>query len=135
MSANSWAVEIAARTLCQEARGEPPEGQSAVAHVLKNRLVSGRWGASLASVCLWPMQFSGWRGPRDPNFAYACSLADDDAMLSKMRDVIAKALARPDDPTQGPTHYYADTIGAPGWTEGAVCCGKFGHQLFYRNVK
>jgi hypothetical protein len=141
----TWAVEVAARTLCQEARGEPPEGQRAVAHVLKNRLKSGHWGQNLATVCLWPYQFSGWRGPKDPNFEYACNLRDDDPLLLKMWKLMLDVLDSADDPTGGATHYVnlAIVIKKPEWIDGApehgippaTHCGKFGAQDFYKNVQ
>lgn len=131
----SWALEVAARTLAQEVRGEPPEGQSAVAHVLKNRLASGRWGHSLASVCLWRGQFSGWYVPSDPNFAYACGLQDSDPILVKMRGVMQAALDAPADPTRGATHYVNLSVVTPAWVQGATVCGKFGHHTFYKDVK
>ncbi len=137
----TWAFEVAARTLCQEARGEPIEGQSAVAHVIKNRLASGKWGASFAEVCLSHAQFSGWWSPRgkppyhDPNFAYACNLADDDKTLSHMRSVLQLVLDSTTDPTNGATHYFNPSIVMPPWAQGATFCGKFGQQAFYRDVK
>lgn len=130
----SWAFDVAARTLCQEARGEPLEGQQAVAWVMKNRLASGRWGASLASVCLWPFQFSGWRAT-DPNFAYACSLRDDDPVLAHMQGVLQAALDGTDDPTGGAMWYHATGITPPTWAAGAISCGQFGNQLFFKGVK
>lgn len=130
-----WAFEVAARTLCQEVRGEPLVGQQAVAWVLKNRLASGRWGNTLASVCLWPAQFSGWRSQKDPNFAYACGLAEDDPTLSHMRSVLQVAMDGDMDPTVGAMWYYAQTIPAPAWTVGATSCGKFGTQFFWKGVK
>lgn len=132
----TWALEVAGRTLCQEVRGEPLEGQQAVAYVIKNRLADGRWGKSLASVCLWRAQFSGWYMPHDPNFAYACSLPDDDKTLSHMCSVMQEALDNESDPTNGAMWYYApQIISAPQWTIGATFCGKFGSQLFYKGVK
>ena len=131
----TWAIDVAARTLAQEARGEPAEGQAAVAHVIKNRLLSGRWGKSLAAVCLWRGQFSGWYMPRDPNFEYACSLRDDDPVLVKMRGVMQAAMDSATDPTNGATHYYATSIEAPTWIQGATFCGQIGHHKFYKNVK
>lgn len=132
----TWAFEVAARTLCQEVRGEPLEAQQAVAYVLKNRLASRRWGNSLASVCLWPYQFSGWRS-QDPNFAYACSLPDDDATLSHMRSVLQTALDSKTDPTGGAMFYYNPSIVVqpPAWAKDAELVGKIGHQNFYRGVK
>lgn len=136
----TWAFDTAARTLCQEARGEPIEGQRAVAQVIKNRLATGKWGRDLASVCLWHAQFSGWWSPRgnppihDPNFIYACGLQDNDPTLSHMQSVLQEVLDNPTDPTGGATHYYAMNIAPPPWVNGATYCGQFGHQRFYRDV-
>lgn len=133
----TWAFEIAARTLCQEVRGEPLEGQQAVAWVIKNRLASRRWGDSLATVCLWPYQFSGWRGPQDPNFTYACRLDDSDPTLSHMLSMMQSVMDSKTDPTDGATHYCNLAIlkKPPAWIQGAVHVGKFGRQDFYKGVK
>lgn len=133
----TWSFDTAARTLYQEVRGEPLEGQQAVAHVIVNRLEMKRWGHSLASVCLWPKQFSGWNGPQDPNFVKALELPDEDATLDHMRSVLQAALDRKVDPTGGATHYYRPDpkVSAPYWTQGATQCGQFGHQLFFKGVK
>ncbi len=132
---SQWDMAVCVRTLAQEVRGESPEGQAAVAHVLKNRLASGRWGKSLASVCLWRGQFSGWYMPRDPNFAYACNLSDTDPVAMKMALVMEAALAAADDPTDGATHYANLSVVNPSWIVGATRCGKFGHHTFFKDVK
>ena len=60
-------LDIAARTIWGEARGEGPEGMRAVAHVIANRATKGGWwGDTLWSVCLKPWQFSCWN-LSDPN--------------------------------------------------------------------
>jgi hypothetical protein len=87
----TFALEIAARTVWQEARGEPEEGQRAVAHVIVNRLRDGRWGKSLASVCLADRQFSGWNNS-DPNRIAACTLPDDNASLARFREFLTEAM-------------------------------------------
>ncbi len=130
---------VAARTLWQEARGEPIEGQRAVAHVIINRRNSKRWGETLSSVCLWRAAFSGWYSPRgkpsvrDPNFAAATSLSDDDALLNALAAILVAAETEPD-PTGGATHYYADGTPVPDWAATGTPCGKFGHQLFFKDV-
>lgn len=130
-----WNLCTAARTLFQEARGEPLDGQEAVAHVLVNRLHTGRWGHSLGEVCLWYAQFSGWlRPPHDPNFSPACRLPDTDPQLQSFAALIQAALDGKPDPTGQATHYFAKAIPAPPWTQGATFCGQFGHQLFYKSV-
>lgn len=135
-----WQISTAARTLFQEARGEPPAGQQAVAHVLWNRTRDGRWGSSLGSVCLSRSQFSAW-GPVTPsnvnmlaNFRASCALADDDPVLMEMAAIVAAAQTEPD-PTSQATHYHAKSIPVPMWATGAVPCGQFGSQLFYRGVR
>lgn len=145
-----WNLSTAARTLWQEARGEPAAGQRAVAHVLNNRLKDGRWGNSLASVCLWHAGFSGWFSPRivhgaavrDPNFAGACAIADDDPALIALATLVTAASGEPD-PTGGATHYYAVGTPEPSWVPGdpahgipaAASCGRFGNQLFFKGVR
>lgn len=131
MSFNS---DVAVRTLWQECRGEPLVGQQAVAHVLWNRLRDGRWGNSLASVCLWRAQFSGWYMPHDPNFKGACELSDTDPKLGHLQQVLEEAHLQPDF-TEGATHYYATYISEPAWVKGATFCGEFGRQRFYKDVK
>lgn len=135
-----WNLGTAARTLWQEARGEPADGQRAVAHVIVNRMKDGRWGNSLASVCLWRSQFSAW-GPVTPkdknmvaNFTASCDLADNDPALLRLASIITEALSEPD-PTNGATHYFAVSIPAPAWTKDATRCGQFGHHLFFANMK
>lgn len=146
-----WNLSTAARTLWQEARGEPLPGQQAVAHVLFNRLKDGRWGNNLASVCLWHAGFSGWFSPRvvhgvavrDPNFAAACALSDQDPVLLALAALIEAVMAGAIDPTGGATHYYAVGTPEPAWVKGdpangtppATFCGRFGNQLFYKSVR
>lgn len=132
-----WNTGTAARTLWQEVRGEPLEGQIAVAHVLINRRNSGRWGNTLAEVCLSEFhgvfQFSGW-DRNDPNRTQACQLRDDEPMLVHLASLIEDAEREPD-PTGGATHYFAKSIVPPLWTKDATPCGQFGHQLFFKGVK
>jgi len=147
----NWNIATAARTLWQEARSETLSGQQAVAAVMVNRLKDGRWGDTLASVCLWHAGFSGWFSPRivhgvvyhDPNFEPACALAEDDPRLIAFGGLIQAALDGAPDPTGGATHYYAKGTPEPSWVKGdpargippAIFCGQFGTQLFYRGVK
>lgn len=129
----SWSFETAARTAWQEARGEPDDGLKAVCHVLVNRLKDGRWGRTLAAVCLSPLQFSGWNA-HDPNRMAAANLGDQDPNLARCRKFLEDALAGEPDPTNGAMWYYATSIAEPEWAKTAVSCGQFGHQLFYKGV-
>ncbi len=128
-----FSMAIAARTLWQEARGEPDIGRRAVAHVLANRLKRGTWGTTLAEVCLYPFAFSGWN-PRDPNRLKAARLADDDLELAACARLIAAATSGSDiDPTLGALSYYApERVGEPEWARRMTPCGRFGTQLFFK---
>lgn len=130
MNEGNWSFETAVRTLWQEARGETGAGREAVAHVLWNRLRTGRWGPTLASVCLAPLQFSGWNA-RDPNRMAAAVLSDDDPVLGACRAVLEAAEEAPD-PTGGALYYYALSIPPPVWSASLVPAGRFGNQRFYR---
>lgn len=128
--------ELAARTTWMEARGEGASGIDAVAHVLVNRVRAGRWGASLASVCLAPYQFSCWN-TADPNRSAMAKLADDDAVLAQCRAAVGAALAGAADPTGGATHYVTKAVleqMAPPWTSAATRCAEIGHHVFFKNV-
>lgn len=128
-----FSMQIGVRTLWQEARGEPLIGKRAVAHVLANRLKSGKWGKTIAEVCLYPFAFSGWN-PRDPNRLEAARLSDDDPAFVSLAQVLAAALDGSDvDPTDGALSYYAPgAIAEPEWAKAMKPCGQFGSQLFFK---
>lgn len=130
----TFADEIAVRTLYGEARGEPGEGQRAVAHVLWNRVRDGRWGETLTTVCLARLQFSCWNAS-DPNREQIAALADQDPILERLRSVL-DATRSEADPTDGATHYFSTSmVQPPKWSIGAKFCGTFGRHHFYKDVK
>jgi len=125
----NWNLGTAARTLFQECRGEPLEGQKAVAHVLVNRLKDGRWGKSLSEVCLAHNQFSGWRSP-DPNFAPSCQLPDEAPALVALSELVQAAMGGEADPSCGAVFYYATSIPAPVWSQHMRVTAQIGHHIF-----
>lgn len=126
-------LQVAARTLWAEARGEPEAGQRAVAHVIVNRLRSHRWGPTLASVCVWDRQFSSWNNT-DPNRTMLVSLSENDPAVVTFGRYIEEALSRVDpDPTQGAMNYYAITIAEPAWAAGKPFT-QIGNHRFVRGV-
>lgn len=52
-------VDLLARMIYSEARGESWAGKQGVAHVAKNRKATGTWGNTYEDVLLSPSQFSG----------------------------------------------------------------------------
>lgn len=127
----TFADAIAVRTLWGECRGEPPEAQKAVAHVLLNRMRDGRWGEDLGSVCLYARQFSCWNGD-DPNRPKMAALHDEDPMLLNLGAVLESA-KNESDPTNGALYYYAiSMLNPPSWANGMIPCGQFGHHKFFK---
>jgi hypothetical protein len=109
-----------------EARGEPFDGQLAVAEVVMNRATSGRYPTSLCAVVKQPWQFSFVRGGRFPRLdvqSPAWSYAQAIARIAQQR--LADAL--PSDVLW----YHADYV-APGWGRRLSKVEKIGAHIFYR---
>ncbi|GMT15557.1 hypothetical protein PFISCL1PPCAC_6854, partial [Pristionchus fissidentatus] len=67
---NNNDVDVLKKTIWLEARGEPYDGQVAVAHVIKNRAETNRgyWGGNtISGVCLYPQQFECWNNRQPQN--------------------------------------------------------------------
>lgn len=71
---NLQPTELLALTIWGEARGEPIEGQLAVANVIKNRVSSD--GGDYYDVILKPKQFSCWNQD-DPNYPKLVEMGND----------------------------------------------------------
>ena len=110
-----------------EARGEPPAGQTAVAHVIMNRVESTRYPDDACAVVKQKHQFSFyWDGKSDrPGNAHAYMQAV----------LVALAVVDGDipDPTFGAMWYHADYV-KPDWRLGLVAGPKIGRHLFYRET-
>lgn len=125
-------MEIMAKTIYGEARGETEEGQIAVACCIFNRFKSKKWfsAKTIAGVCQKPWQFSCWN-KSDPNSQKIANLPY--SAYSKYFDIIKKALEK--DITNGATHYYAPAlVKCPKWAEGKTPCAEIGHHLFFKDI-
>lgn len=121
-------VLIAARTVFGEARGEPYEGQKAVAHVILNR---ARKEGSVAAVCLRPKQFSCWN-VGDPTRERMVTVTTDDP---KFRTAIRAFLDAVDelDFTGGATHY-ATLVTYPTWAKDKIPDFILGNHKFFKGI-
>lgn len=92
------------KTILGEAVGEGSEGMAAVAHVMRNRMVDGRFPTSLAAVARQDKQFSVWNdgGKNLRRFSPGNPLYDK---AGKIFDAVMAG--RHVDPTGGATHYYS----------------------------
>lgn len=125
-------IEIATMTCFMEASGEPPEGRRAVVWVFVNRLNSGKYGDTLAAVCLTPWQFSGWN-TSDPNRVRMAKTPHDDPILVDCETAVNEALSGEADPTQGALNYYSVTMTTPpDWVATMEFTVQIGNHRFYR---
>lgn len=127
-------VEILARTIFGEARGEPREGQVAVAWTVKNRFESKKWfsAKSVAGVCLKRAQYSCWN-PGDPT--YRRMVQATKLELEPFAEIGQAVFGGSEpDPTGGATHYYAEHIASPNWAEGKQPSAIIGHHLFFAGI-
>lgn len=120
-------VELLARLIYGEARGESVTGKIAVGHVAINRAAKPSWwGRTLKEVILKPYQFSCFNAEyRDILISPTGTIWD--VCQSVANGVISGITI---DPTYGATHFYADTIAAPSWAASMVETAHIGHHIF-----
>ncbi len=141
-------VDIMARTIYGEARGEPDEGKIAVGWTIMNRVAFAQaqggywWGNTIRDVCLKPWQYSCWN-PNDPNSELIKSVTPEKdpeyPAFSKCLDVARDVISgRVPDPVDGATHYYATWLWnagqAPSWAEDGTYVAQIGGHYFYKDV-
>lgn len=107
-----------------ESKGEPLEGQMAVAHVVLNRVDSGRFAGSICGVVYQKSQFSFVRGGRMP------SIPEGSPQWQTAVAVAKAALTDSwDSPVGGALYFHADYV-SPGWKRKRV--RTIGNHIFYR---
>jgi N-acetylmuramoyl-L-alanine amidase len=139
-AAGSGAIDVLARTIYGEARGETVRGKEAVAAVVMNRLRRAtdqprRFGAgqTVESICRQPYQFSCWNAAdvnRPAIEQVQAGNATFDCCVRIATRAVRNILA---DPTGGATHYHA--IGAwPYWASGRKPDVIIGRHVFYKGI-
>ncbi len=127
-------VDILARTIWAEARGEGAIGMQAVANVVMNRKNDRkkRWPRTVAGVCQQKdakgyYQFNAWG---DANGAQAQTVTIKTASFASAVDVAAKVVSGAlGDLTGGACHYYA--VGPiPYWDKAATSRVQIGQHIF-----
>jgi spore germination cell wall hydrolase CwlJ-like protein len=133
-------LDILARTILGEARGEPEAGQIAVAHVARNRARASKrkpalYGdGTIASACLQPFQFSCWN-KNDPNRARIEKASlDDPALQAALLAALSVVLGKKADPTFGSTHYHRRDL-APKWAANKLAAAIIGAHAFYNDIE
>jgi spore germination cell wall hydrolase CwlJ-like protein len=114
-----------AKAVYFESRGEPIEGQLAVAEVVMNRAASGRYPASLCEVITQKAQFSFIRNGRFPT--------PDESSQAWRKAVSIAAIARDKLVSTLPSDvlwYHADYV-APTWGKRLTRTAQIGLHIFY----
>jgi N-acetylmuramoyl-L-alanine amidase len=131
------AIDILARTIWGEARGELLSGQEAVTNVILNRVKFARqrgrfwWGNDIVAVCRKAYQFSCWNHD-DPNFIKMTQIDINDRMFAQCLRLARRAVNNViTDNTGGATHYHTDDI-VPAWARGRSPTAIIGNHIFYR---
>lgn len=129
-------LDILARTVWGEARGESYAGKKAVAHVIFNRVRSttGQFAKddTVATACLRHVQFSVWT-IGDPNLPKMEAVGLEDQDFRECLRACLEAVDEPD-PTNGARHYHTESI-SPVWAEGHKPVLKLGAHLFYSGIR
>ncbi|MGF1551825.1 MAG: cell wall hydrolase [Paracoccaceae bacterium] len=117
-----------ARTVYWEAKGEPRQGQIAVAHVVRNRVESDDHPDTYCEVvkqgAKGRCQFSWWCDGKD-------DAAREAEPFEEAREVARLVLnGEAEDPTAGSTFFHARRV-QPAWTREAKRIGTIGRHVFY----
>ena len=124
-------LDILARTIYGEARGQPYVGQKAVAHVIINRLKRYPRDNTIGKVCLRHLQFSCWNAG-DPNLIKMQVVTLQERQF---REAMRAALEAYDetDFTYNSTHYHTTSV-SPPWSRGKTPCLVIADHQFFNNI-
>lgn len=130
-------VDVLARTVFAEARGDTYAGKLAVAHSIMNRVKADLggdakpdwWGEGIIEVCWKPYQYSAWN-TKDPNRVPAMSATLESKAFAECMIVALQAAhdLKPD-PTCKATHYHTYAI-SPDWAEGKPYVSIGAHRFY-----
>lgn len=133
-------IDVLARTIYGEARGEPVRGKEAVAAVILNRVRLAKrrggywWGNDIQEVCTKPWQFSCWND-NDPNRQKLLNVDRDNTVFKTCLRVARRgARGALKDPTRGSTHYHTLNIDPP-WSSGRGPTVIIGRHQFYNDIE
>lgn len=136
-------LDVLARTIWAEARGEGYVGMQAVANVIMRRWRMRQEGrgypsfgpvkATVRQICLAPNQFSAWR-EGDPNRSAALAVTPANMMFYVAQQIATKALfGHLDDVTYSADHYHTKAV-KPSWAVASRVTTEVGAHVFYKLI-
>jgi hypothetical protein len=120
--------ECVAIAVYHEARGEPLDGQLAVAEVIMNRAASGRYPVSWCQVVKQPWQFSFV----NPRTGHMPAVRRDSAAWAYAQAITRIAVGNFADALPGDVLWYHADYVAPSWGRRLAKVEKIGAHIFYR---
>jgi N-acetylmuramoyl-L-alanine amidase len=128
-------IDILARTVWGEARGEQFLGQRCIANVVINRWQADEGQFSkddtIATACLRHAQFSCWNAD-DPNFEKLLAIGPEARSFRMAMRAALEAFDEPD-PTEGAKHYHTAGV-SPAWSKGREPVVIIGSHYFFVGV-
>lgn len=133
------AIDVLARTIYGEARGEGLAGMEAVASVVINRVRFARkrgghwWGNTVEKVCKAKYQFSCWNKD-DCNFDIINKVDASDKIFAMCKRIARRAVCGAlADRTRGAMFYHNRKVN-PLWAKCAIPCEEIGNHVFYSKL-
>lgn len=128
-------LDLLARTIWGEARGQPRAGQEAVANVIMNRVRSRRYPSTPAAVVLQRAQFSAWNAG-NPNRAKMEAVTDADPQFRLALDIARRALegTLAQHVSADTLHYVNPRVSWPSWAQTASGALDIGDHRFLAGV-
>lgn len=127
-------LEIVAKTLYGEARGEGYEGQQAVCNVIFNRAQKPCWwGVNPRDVCLKPYQFSCWL-PSDPNRSVIMEATAENSIYAQCLAIATNAFNSTLLDITGNADSYIVTGTSVAWVKDLTPTATIGHHSFYKTT-
>ena len=133
--------QVLVATLSGEAEDQSMAAKQGVAAVIMHRVSESHThphfgDGTIRGACLAHMQFSCWLPGPDHDRIMKLDLDHPYPALADCMAVANQAMQGSlDDPTNGATYYFDDSIEHPTWTQGATFCCQIDRLLFYKDVK
>ena len=129
-------IDVLARTIWAEARGEGKTGMESVGNVIRNRVEDQRWPDSYNGVCRQKWQFSCWN-PNDPNLSKLLAVGLGDRKFLEAYAIASSVIAgHVEDRTFGANHYLTCTLcdspSRPKWVKADTPQLRIGNHVFLK---